>query len=142
MTNTDQTTPSAPATEEAPGAFDGLKGAFRGLGKTVFDAGIHRAGGLTDKLTTRLSDFAEGKKEQAEEADAPGPVANAMKEGIIAKVEGENPATAAIKGALGGVKNKLTGGGKAGKDSGQKYVNIVEWIDVGVPLRTDRKSVV
>jgi hypothetical protein len=139
MTNTDQQAPTATEEpQETAGPFDGLKDAVRGLGKTVVDAGFHRVGGLTDKLTTRLGDFADGKKEQAEQADAPGPVANAVKEAVVAKVEGENPASAAIKGALGGVKNKLFGGGKGGKGGkgGQlKFTNIVEWIDVGVPVR-------
>src|SRR3954453_14684752 len=129
MTNTDQQA----ASEHESSPFDGLKDAARSLGKTVLDFGFSKASGLTEGLGSKLTDFAEGKKEQAEESDAPGPVANAVKEGVIAKIEGENPATAAIKGALGGVKNKLTGGGsKGGKN---KFVNIVEWIDVGVPVR-------
>lgn len=134
MTDTQQA-PTSSGKDAAPGSLDGLKDAARGLGGTLLSAGISRAGGATEKLTSRLSDFAEGKKQEAEQKDAPGPVANAVKDAVIAKVEGENPATAAIKGALGGVKNKLTGGGKGGKDSTQKYTNIVEWIDVGVPLR-------
>src|SRR4051812_20156239 len=116
MTNTEQQqAPSAPEKEqESSSPFDGLKDAARGLGKTVLDFGFSKASGLTESLGSKLTGFAEGKKEDEEQGDAPGPVANAVKEGVLAKVQGENPATAAIKGALGGVKNKLTGGGSKG----------------------------
>src|SRR4051794_26855458 len=132
MTDTEQQqAPSAPEEESSP--FDGLKDAAKGLRKTILDFGFSKASGLTENLGSKLTSFATGKQGEDEGGSGPGPMAGAVTNAVEAKVKGENPATAAIKGALGGVKNKLTGGGsKGGKN---KFVNIVEWIDVGVPVR-------
>src|SRR3954453_8800623 len=132
MTDTEQQqAPSAPEEESSP--FDGLKDAAKGLRKTILDLGFSKASGLTENLGSKPTSFATGKQGEDGDGSAPGPMAGAVTNAVEAKVKGENPATAAIKGALGGVKNKLTGGGsKGGKN---KFVNIVEWIDVGVPVR-------
>jgi hypothetical protein len=141
MTNTEQQAPTEQAEPKEAGPFDGLKDAMKGLGKTVTDAGFSKVSGLGDRLTTKLSDFAEGKKGGGEDdsegggESEPGPLASAAGKAVEAKVQGENPATAAIKGAFEGVKNKFTGGGGGGKKAGPKYTNIVEWIDVGVPVK-------
>jgi hypothetical protein len=50
--------------------------------------------------------------------------------------KGESPVKGALKGAVSGVKDKVTGGGKGGKGSPKatKAINIIEEIDVGVPV--------
>jgi uncharacterized membrane protein len=94
-------------------------------------------GGLESKasgLTSRLSDYAEGS----------GPGLAAAVKGVKAKAEGGSPLTGALSGGASAVKNKIgeavgsvTGKGKGGGGGGgkQKVTNIVEQIDVGVPIR-------
>ncbi|MGM0928973.1 MAG: SRPBCC family protein [Actinomycetota bacterium] len=57
--------------------------------------------------------------------------------GVKAAVKGKSPVWGAFKGALSGVKDKVksifTGGGGKGSNP-HKFTNIVEWIEVGVPV--------
>jgi uncharacterized membrane protein len=107
-------------------AMDKLKDASQGLVKSLGDKAMSsvtdRVGGLTDKF----EDIAGG-----------GPIGKAVAKGGEAAAEGDSPIGGALKGAVSGVKDKLTGGGKGGKGGSKptKAINIIESIDVGVPVR-------
>ena len=92
----------------------------RNLGERVL-------GNVNDKvtdLTGRLTDIGDGK-----------PLGKAVKKGAEASSKGENPLLGGLKGAASGIKDKITGGGAKG-DGGEatSSTNIIETIDVGVPL--------
>jgi uncharacterized membrane protein len=95
---------------------------LRNLGDKALDSVNDKLSGLTDKL----SDIGNG-----------GPVGKAAGKAAEASAKGDNPIMGGLKGAASGIKDKITGGG--GKSSGggkaTKSTNIVETIDVGVPLR-------
>src|SRR6476620_9611799 len=107
-------------------AMDKLKLVSSDLMKAVGDKAMktasERVGGLTDKL----EDIAGG-----------GPIGKAVVKGGEAKLKGESPVEGAVKDLASGVKDKITGGGGKGNKSPKatKATNIVESIDVGVPLR-------
>ena len=98
-------------------------------GKSLVGSGIRKASEKVEGMTGKLTDFASG--------ESSGVAGNAAKGGAEAAAKGENPAKGAIGGALSGVKDKIkdafTGGGGSGSKN-QKLVNIVEEIDVGVPV--------
>ena len=105
--------------------MDALKNAGRdflgALGDKARDTVSDRVGSLTD----RLQDVADG-----------GPLTKAVAEGGKASAEGKSPVGGALKGAVSGVKDKITGGsgGSGGGSKATKSTNIVETIDVGVPV--------
>lgn len=75
--------------------------------------------------------------DQLEQGDLISP---ALKEGVQRLARGDSPLKAAAGSALAGVKDKVTGmfGGGKGKGKGKgslKVTNIIEDIDVGVPIR-------
>jgi len=95
---------------------------FRNLGDKALDSVNDKLSGLTDKLT----DIGDG-----------GPIGKAAAKAGEASAKGDNPVMGGLKGAASGIKDKITGGG-GGKSSGgkaTKSTNIVETIDVGVPVR-------
>jgi uncharacterized membrane protein len=90
------------------------------LGEKVLSTVTDKVGGLTDKL----EDIADG-----------GPVGKAAGKGAEAAAEGGSPVAGALKGAVSGIKDKVTGGGGGGGGSkATKSTNIIESIDVGVPV--------
>lgn len=106
-------------------AMDKLKDVSSDLLKTVGERALStvtdKVGGLTDKL----EDIADG-----------GPIGKAVSKGAEAKAEGDNPVAGAVKGAFSGIKDKVTGGGgkSGGGSKAAKSTNIIESIDVGVPI--------
>jgi uncharacterized membrane protein len=93
---------------------------LKALGGKAMDTVNDRVGGLTDKL----GDIAGG-----------GPIGKAAAKGGEASAEGKSPIGGALKGAVSGVKDKLTGGGGGNQSpKATKATNIVEHIDVGVPV--------
>jgi uncharacterized membrane protein len=77
-------------------------------------------------LTDRLEGVADGK-----------PFMKAAAKGAEASSEGKSPVMGALKGVASGVKDKITGGGGGGGGGGSKATkstNIIESIDVGVPI--------
>lgn len=107
--------------------MDKLKDVSQGLMKALGDKAMSsvsdRVGGLTDKL----GDIAGG-----------GPIGKAVAQGGEAAAEGKSPVGGALKGAVSSVKDKITGGGGGGGKGGSKptkAINIIEEIDVGVPIR-------
>ena len=105
--------------------MDKLKSAGSGflgaLGKKAIGTASDKVGGLSDKF----EDVAGG-----------GPVGKAVAEGGKAKMKGDSAVGGALKGAVSGVKDKITGGGGGSSGGGKppKSTNIVETIDVGAPL--------
>ncbi len=105
--------------------MDLLKNAGRdfvgALGDKARDTVSERVGSLTD----RLEGVADG-----------GPLTKAVAEGGKASAQGNSAVGGALKGAVSGIKDKITGGsgGSGGGSKATKSTNIVETIDVGVPV--------
>jgi uncharacterized membrane protein len=88
---------------------------------------LHSAGDRVTDLTDRLNGMADGD----------GFMGKAAKEGGKEAAEGGSPIKGALKGGLSGAKDKVKeklGGGNDGEGS-MKATNIIEEIDVGVPVR-------
>jgi uncharacterized membrane protein len=101
-----------------------LKDAGQEFLKTIGDKAMTGVSDRVGSLTDRLEGIADG-----------GPVGKAVAKGGEAAAKGDSPVMGALKGAASGVKDKITGGG--GGDSGgkaTKSTNIIESIDVGVPV--------
>src|SRR6476620_10698360 len=111
--------------------LDRVKDELGSLAKAWGEKAVSSAGSRMDDLTDRLSDYADG--------GGGGVKAKALKEGGKAAVRGESPLKGALKGGLSGVKDKAKeafgGGGSKGGGKGTKATNIIEQIDVGVPVR-------
>jgi uncharacterized membrane protein len=100
---------------------DELQDAAKALGEKAKDNVTDRISGATDSLT--------------DIADNGGVMGKAAKEGGKAAAQGDNPVAGALKGGLGEVKDKVKsafGGGSGNKAT--KSTNIIESIDVGVPI--------
>jgi uncharacterized membrane protein len=86
-------------------------------------------------VTQKVSEATSGLLAQVGEQGGPG--VKAAVSGVTALAEGKSPARAALGAGMTGIKEKIKqifkGGG--GKKGGLKLTNIVETIDVGVPLR-------
>ena len=107
-----------------------LKSASGELLQTVGDKAMSTIGDKMSGLTDRLEDVASGNST----------LKAALGSGKAA-AEGESPVKGALKGAASAVKDKLpgmgggSGGGKSGSSKATKATNIIEDIDVGVPVR-------
>jgi uncharacterized membrane protein len=123
MTNT--------ATKTAGGAVtslgtERLKHELRSLATAAGEKAVGSVTSKAESLTGRLTDYAEHG----------GPGLMSAVSGAKGAAEGKSPVMSALKGAATGVKDKVTqavGGGSGG--GSLKVTNIVEEIDVGVPLR-------
>ncbi|WP_459984352.1 SRPBCC family protein, partial [Nocardioides sp. AN3] len=106
-------------------ASDRLKEASGELLKVVGDRAMNFVSNSAGGLTDRLEDVAGG-----------GPVSGLVGGALRSKAEGKSAAGGALKGAMSGLKDKITGGG-GGKGKGKpetKATTILEDIDVGVPV--------
>ncbi len=92
---------------------------------------------LGEKALSTVSDRVSGLTDKFEDISNGGPIGKAVSEGGEAAAKGDNPVGGALKGAMSSVKDKLTGGGGGGSGGSKptKAINIIEHIDVGVPLR-------
>ncbi|HSJ20147.1 MAG TPA: SRPBCC family protein [Nocardioidaceae bacterium] len=106
---------------------DDLQGVFAALGDKAKDTVMQRLSDATDSL----NDMAQNG----------GVLTKAAGKGAKAAAEGESPVKGALKGGLGGVKDKvksaLPGGGGGGGGGGSKptkSTNIIEEIDIGAPV--------
>ncbi|MBW0105305.1 SRPBCC family protein, partial [Pseudonocardia sp. KRD291] len=124
---------------------DRLREAAQSLLKTLTDKAVSAALDQVDGLTGRLTDVADNGGVGLQSALTGGKEA----------AEGGNPVTGAIKGGLSAVKDKAMGavglgggddgdgdgeggggGGSGGGGRGKfKFMNIVEELDIGVPVR-------
>jgi uncharacterized membrane protein len=93
---------------------------LKSLGERAISTVTDRVSGLTDKL----DDIADG-----------GPIGKAVTKGGEAVAEGKSPVGGALKGAVSGIKDKVTGGGSKKSPKATKAMNIIEELDVGVPIR-------
>src|SRR6478672_8307568 len=99
----------------------------KALGDKAVSSAEDRIGGLTDRLT--------------EFTESGGTKSRAAKEGAKAAAEGKSPIMGALKGGAKGLvdkaKDAVTGGGGDGKEGGKgpKVTNIIEEIDIGLPVR-------
>src|SRR6478609_7819025 len=107
-------------------AMDKLKHVSSDLMKAVGDKAMQTAAERVGGMTDRLEGIANG-----------GPISKAATKGIEAKAQGDSPVAGAVKGLASGIKDKVTGGGGKGSKSPKatKATNIIETIDVGVPVR-------
>jgi len=107
-----------------------LRNGFSALGERA----VASAGDRITDLSGRLTDAADNGG-----LLKGGVLGKATKEGAENAAEGKSPVTGAIKGGLSGVKDKVKekiGGGQGGKGKGStKATNIIEEIDVCVPVR-------
>jgi uncharacterized membrane protein len=104
-------------------AMDKLKGAGQDVLKAVGERAMQSVTGGVGGLTDKLENVAGG-----------GPIGKAVAKGGEAAATGESPVKGALKGAVSGVKDKITGGGGKGNPKATKAMNIIEEIDVGVPI--------
>src|SRR3954453_10145195 len=93
---------------------------LKNLGERALSTVTDKVSGLTDKL----DDIADG-----------GPIGKAVSKGGEAAAEGNSPVGGALKGAMSGIKDKVTGGGGGSNPKATKAMNIIESLDVGVPIR-------
>jgi hypothetical protein len=112
-------------------AQDRLKSASQDLARTLGDKAIGAVGERVTGLTDKLEDMASGN-----------PTMKAAVGAGKAVVSGDSPAGGGLKGALSGVKDKIPGLGGGSKGGGgsktpkaTKATNIIEQVDVGVPVR-------
>ena len=104
---------------------DAAQGGLKALGGKAKDTVTGKLGDFTDSLTNI--------------ADGGGVVGGAAKEGAKSAAQGDNPVGGALKGGFSKVKDKVKGalpggGGGGGGGKATKSTNIIESIDVGVPI--------
>ncbi len=107
-------------------ALSSFKDGSRELMSALGDRALHLIGDRVSSLTDRLEDIGDG-----------GPLRKAVEGGGKEAAEGGSPLMGGLKGAMSGVKDAVTGGGSGsgGSPKATKATNIVEQIDVGVPVR-------
>jgi uncharacterized membrane protein len=102
---------------------------LRNLASTAGERALAAAGERIGSVTDRLTEYAQGTGNASLVAAVTG---------IEKTAEGKSPVSAALSGGFAGIKEKvkqLFGRGKAGRAKKLKLTNIVESIDVGVPVR-------
>lgn len=107
--------------------FDDLKSQASDYAKALAEKG---SSGLTDKLNQFSESMTPG--------EGGGASGEAVKQGAEKLSEGKNPVTAGASALATGAKEKLTpgsGGSSDGSSDVKKFSNIVESIEVGVPVR-------
>jgi len=115
--------------ENRNGPMDRLKGEVGGL-----------AGALTNRAVTSLLDRVEGTTGRLNKYvdGGAGPGLMAAVTGAKGLAEGKSPTRSMLGAGIAGVKEKISGlfrrGGKGGGSKKLKLINIVESIDVGVPV--------
>lgn len=119
------------AQDNHDGPVDRLKAEAGGLVSALADRALSSVRDKVENTTSRLTGFAEGDH-------GPGLIAAAT--GARNLAEGKSPARSLLRAGLSGLKEKVSGmfGGGKGKGRGSKKLkltNIVETIDVGVPVR-------
>jgi uncharacterized membrane protein len=92
---------------------------------------------LGDRAVGTVTDKVSGLTDKFEDIAGGGPIGKAVAQGAEASAGGGSAIAGALKGAASGVKDKITGGGGGGESGGgkaTKSTNIIETIDVGVPI--------
>jgi uncharacterized membrane protein len=117
------------STSSAP--MERLKSEIGSLVGALGDRAVASLRGKVEGAAARLTDYVE---------EGGGPGLMAALTGARNLAEGESPARSMVGAGMAGVKEKIAGlfrrGGKGGGQRKLKLTNIVESIDVGVPVRT------
>jgi hypothetical protein len=106
-----------------------LKGELQNLLGELAELAMVAARDTIGSATQRLTDYAE---------QGGGPGLMAAVTGAKSMAEGKSPMKSVLSAGWAGLKQKIGGGGKGGKGGqgkGLKVTNIVESVDVGVPVR-------
>lgn len=106
--------------------LDRLKDEARNALGAAGDKAISTAGDKVKQATGSLNDITEGG----------GVVGRAAKEGAEAAAEGDSPVKGAMAGGVKGVKDKIVSAFTGGGSDPSHSVNIIESVEVGVPLST------
>ncbi len=119
------------AKDKHKGPIDRLKAEAGGMLSALGERAMSSVRDKVEDVTSRLAGIAEGDH---------GPGLAAAATGARSMAEGKGPMRSMLSAGFSGVKEKVSGmfGGKGGKSKGGKklkFNNIVETIDVGVPLR-------
>jgi hypothetical protein len=119
------------AKEKPKGPVDRLKAEAGGLVNALADRALSSVHHKVEDMTGRLTGFANGE---------PGPGLIAAVTGARNMAEGKSPARSLLGAGFAGLKEKVSGIFRRGKGKGRgkrklKLTNIVESIDVGVPVR-------
>ncbi|MDP3893122.1 SRPBCC family protein [Nocardioides sp.] len=104
-------------------AMTKLKDVSSGLLKALGDKAMSTVSEKVEGLTDHLDSIADG-----------GPIGQAVSKGAEESAGGGNAAVGAVKGAFSGIKDKVTGGSSGGSGDATSSTNIIEQIDVGVPI--------
>jgi hypothetical protein len=117
-------------TDKASGPMDRLKAEASGLVGALSERAMSSALNKVEGATGRLTDYVEG---------GAGPGLMAAVTGAKDLAEGKGPVRSMLGAGFKGVTEKVRGlfgkgGGKGGKGKKLKVTNIVESIDVGVPI--------
>jgi len=111
------------------GPMDRLKGEVGELAGALTNRAVTSLLGKVEGTTGRLTDYVEG---------GAGPGLMAAVTGAKGLAEGKSPARSMFGAGMTGIKEKISGlfrkGGKGGGSKKLKLTNIVESIDVGVPV--------
>ncbi|WP_406690018.1 SRPBCC family protein [Saccharopolyspora sp. ID03-671] len=107
---------------------------LKDAGQELLEAVVSRAVGSVTGKVTGLTDKLTGV------ADNGGSGLTAALTGAKDLAEGKSPVTSALSAGMAGVKDKVKkavggGNGGGGGSGGSKVVNIIEEVDVGLPLR-------
>jgi len=120
-----------PAKGDSSGPMDRLKSEAGGLVGALAQRAMSSVRDRVENTTGRLTEYVEGDG---------GPGLMAAVTGARGMAEGKSPGRSALSAGWAGLKEKVSGvfrkgGGKGGGKSKLKLTNIVESIEVGVPLR-------
>ncbi|MGW8365046.1 SRPBCC family protein [Streptomyces wedmorensis] len=117
-------------------AADGDKSGFDRLMEEASSYLSTRADQIADKAVDKLGDLTDGLTDVAENGGRLGDLGGRL-------LQGDSPVKAIVGQTFSGLKDKvkdvgsgLLGGKKKGRKGGGKAMNIIEAVDVGVPLRT------
>lgn len=102
------------------------------VGRLMTEARQYVGGVVGDAVGSVGSKAATAVKKLVPE-DA-GPVGQAVATGVEKLEQGESPLSAVVSGGLGGVKEKVKEKLSPKRDSKKKIINILESVDVGVPV--------
>ncbi|HEY6496787.1 MAG TPA: SRPBCC family protein, partial [Trebonia sp.] len=113
------------------GPMDRLKSEAGGLVGALAERAMSSVRDRVESTTGRLTDYVEGDG---------GPGLMAAVTGAKSMAEGKSPGRSMLSAGWAGLKEKVSGifrggKGKSGGKSKLKLTNIVEWVDVGVPLQ-------
>ena len=125
------TTKAAPSTAADKAPVDTPSDALREAGQRLLGLLVQRA---AQAATERVEDLADRLGDIGQDG---GPGLSAVLSGGGSLLKGESPAKSAVAGGLASLKEKVKGlfGGGGGGGKKIKVTNIVEQLDVGLPVR-------